>query len=820
MKRNLLSLVVLLVLGVFAPSAAFADETMPLLSLGQGPGATVPSTSAPASSTASTVKAGIYGLVPAVRSSARLDVAAGSSANGARVQIYGDNTTPAQRWRFEALGSGYYRIVSVASGKVLDVAAGKVKNNAVVQLYEWNGTPAQRWKLVAVDGGYRIVSALSDDYALDVAAASSKDGARVQLYEANGTLAQVWSLRGVSAAVENGIYRLQSLASGKTLDVVAGSVDASSNVQQYASNGTPAQYFSLRYDRKTGYYTVVSANSGLVLDVQAGSVRNGGNVQVYPWNATLAQKWSVEKNADGTLVLRSAKSGKALDVAAASTRNGANVQVYAPNGTPAQKWKAVRVDNWLPDGIYHFVTANSSKFALDVAKGARSAGANVQSARRSYTSWNQSWVVCQVGSTGYYTIRNLNSRMALSVSGPSAANGANICQGAMNKSDSQLWKPVLVTGGVVWTSKIDPTFVLDMAANGKKAGTNTQLYARNNTAAQKFRMKQEGVDALLRVSAFVVRNLSTGQVLDVTAASTKNGAAMQTYASNGTPAQKFRLKSNGGGYSVVNTNSNKALDIDTVSKSKLQQWQTARSANQRWQVAFDLGSATFTFRSNYAGKSLDGASKKLSLRTANSGDTQRWVLLPTTADYFRVYLNSGHGWNSYGNGGFDTGARGNGYREADFCSDLSDLVLKYCRELYGLDIIDGRPYRLAYWNRLPKAVELGCSVIFSIHFDAGGGSGPMTMVGVDGRHPASLTFNSIMQKHLYGSLPGLPGRRTSYRNDITCVNGSIPAVLAEVCFMDNARDVNYYLPRKDKVARALAAGLYEASQHQSLRKPA
>ena len=52
------------------------------------------------------------------------DVTGASTANGARVQLYSSNNTNAQKYRFESIGNGTYKIINASSGKVLDVAGG------------------------------------------------------------------------------------------------------------------------------------------------------------------------------------------------------------------------------------------------------------------------------------------------------------------------------------------------------------------------------------------------------------------------------------------------------------------------------------------------------------------------------------------------------------------------------------------------------------------------------------------------------------------------------------------------------------------------
>lgn len=73
------------------------------------------------------------------------DVTSASTANGARVQLYSSNNTNAQKYRFESIGNGTYKIVNINSGKMLDVAGGSTVNGAALQQYTSNNTVAQQW---------------------------------------------------------------------------------------------------------------------------------------------------------------------------------------------------------------------------------------------------------------------------------------------------------------------------------------------------------------------------------------------------------------------------------------------------------------------------------------------------------------------------------------------------------------------------------------------------------------------------------------------------------------------------------------------------
>ena len=73
------------------------------------------------------------------------DVTGASTANGARVQLYSSNNTNAQKYRFESIGNGTYKIINANSGKVLDVSGGSTANGAALQQYTSNNTVAQQW---------------------------------------------------------------------------------------------------------------------------------------------------------------------------------------------------------------------------------------------------------------------------------------------------------------------------------------------------------------------------------------------------------------------------------------------------------------------------------------------------------------------------------------------------------------------------------------------------------------------------------------------------------------------------------------------------
>ena len=112
---------------------------------------------------------------------------------------------------------------------------------------------------------------------------------------------------------------------------------------------------------------------------------------------------------------------------------------------------------------------------------------------------------------------------------------------------------------------------VDVAAASSANGTAVQLYTCNGTNAQQWTHSGNTLQAL-------------GKCMDVTAAGTANGTQVQLYDCNGTGAQQWTVGANG---SLVNTGSGKCLDATGPSSAdgtRLQIWSCAGSANQSWQL--------------------------------------------------------------------------------------------------------------------------------------------------------------------------------------------------------------------------------------------
>ncbi len=124
-------------------------------------------------------------------------------------------------------------------------------------------------------------------------------------------------------------------------------------------------------------------------------------------------------------------------------------------------------------------------------------------------------------------------------------------------------------------------------------------------------------------SHYRIVNRNSGQVLDVSGASTTNGGLIDQWPSNGGNNQLWRFVAVNGGYKLVNVNSGLLLDNPNGSKTngtQLDQWNDTNGSNQWWNVVA-AGSGYYSLVNQNSGLYADvtGAS------TANGAAVIQWT---------------------------------------------------------------------------------------------------------------------------------------------------------------------------------------------------
>lgn len=453
-----------------------------------------------------TLSDGTYTIQSSVNSRYVLDIANGSTASGANVQLYQSNDTPAQQFKVTHDSQGYVTFTNVKSGRVLDVYNGTAKNGNNVWQFTSNNSRAQKW-IVRKDGnGYSIISALNSNYVLNIANGKAYNGNNVELYSYSGSSSNRWLFnKSVSkeekilniananrSAIADGIYEIRSAKSnGFVLDVSNGSTLAGANIQLWQSNGTQAQAFKVSHD-SNGFVTFTSVKSGKVLDVFDGKAKPYQNVWQFNSNNSRAQKWIVQQTSSGYKIMSAIDTNYVLDLYNGSVRNGGNIQVFTSNDTIAQRWNFAKQTTdrdtcnalastnkgLMPDGVYYIKNQNKN-FGLDIQNNSLYAGANVWLYSLNKSNF-QKWKISH-DSQGYVQFENIGSGMYLAVS------GSNVVQQKKSNDYNQKWIIKYdANHNLRIVSATNSNSAVDISNGSVKNGSNIQIYTANNTAAQKW----------------------------------------------------------------------------------------------------------------------------------------------------------------------------------------------------------------------------------------------------------------------------------------------------------------------------------------------
>ena len=446
-----------------------------------------------------TIEDGIYqiAMFEKGKSNLGLEVVNGEKKAGANIELGNLNRNNKNQFEIKYnINDGYYEIKSVASEKMLDVEFAGMINGTNVWQYNKNGTDAQKWEIEKnSDGSYSIISKLNGLY-LDVEFGMLEPGKNVQLYQGNNTKAQKFQLKKIEKpkkTVEDGIYQIAMFDKNKSnlaLEVAKNSKEKTANIQLGLYESKEKSKFKIKYDSKDSCYEIQSITSGKMLDVEFAGMVNETNIWQYDKNGSDAQKWQIIKNPDGSFNLVSKLNGLYLDVKAGIIKQGTNIQVFEGNNTNAQKFNLIKAEELkIEEGTYKIVTATNPDISINIKNNSRENMANIELGTRKLNIENEFNIKYDKGS---YIITTINSGKALDVKYAGMTNGTNIWQYDLNSSSAQRWEIAKNCDGTYSIiSKLNGLY-LDVEWGKIEKGRNIQLFEENNTNAQKFKLvKQE-----------------------------------------------------------------------------------------------------------------------------------------------------------------------------------------------------------------------------------------------------------------------------------------------------------------------------------------
>ena len=413
---------------------------------------------------------GMYQINSVSDPSKCLDVAGGSTSNGARVQTYSANGTLAQCFKLSYdPATGFYSIRPARTGKGLDLDSGDIIPGAKVQQWDFPGIGSnQQWRIES-DGDTYLIRSVASNLVLE----RKSDGSVTTAVE-NGGAPQRWTFDSFTVSLREGCYSIYSDLTGKYIDVSGGSYAEGAPLQVYAGNGTLAQKFWVRADEQ-GYYSFQCVNSAKYLSARES---DGAVLQISDKDSDEA-KWSLGVCFGNGIELKNKKTGKVLT----APGSGSSIVCTDEGGSAAQGWTITSV-SLISDGFYEFAPMHAAGQRLDVAGGSRSNGANVQIYASNGTLSQRVWVRSIGG--GWYSLTACCSAYPLDVLNCSDVDGANVQQWQWNGSNAQKWRFEMGESGIKIISACGNK-VLDVSGAATANGSNVQLWSYNGSNAQSWR---------------------------------------------------------------------------------------------------------------------------------------------------------------------------------------------------------------------------------------------------------------------------------------------------------------------------------------------
>ena len=289
------------------------------------------------------------------------------------------------------IADGDYLITSLLSeGRCLAYGGlGQSGQNVFLRdYYAWGDTPYY-WHLERqADGSFIIRSKAGT--VLDVYGGPEAAG--------NGPNIQVWDQKGNNAnqrfyivkSDDGNGYQLIPKCSGFRVDVDNAGITDGTNVRQYEPNDSYAQRFNLvKYNKpkvneksapevkSAGYVLRSKLSPDKAIVVEKGNpTKLGTNVLLWDYNKTTPDAtavWNLEKQADGSFLVKNQYNNQYLDVVADGLSDRVNILTWEKHGKPSEQWYVVNNG----DGTYRFVNKGSGK-VVDITGGLTANGTNVQ----------------------------------------------------------------------------------------------------------------------------------------------------------------------------------------------------------------------------------------------------------------------------------------------------------------------------------------------------------------------------------------------------------------------------------------------------------
>lgn len=405
----------------------------------------------------------------------------------------------------------------------LNVVGAGTADGTGVQIYKTNDSNEQRWTLSllndesysnAVDLGTAVEVIPGSAPTMRMGVPLGAQGHQAMIRESSPTdFAQRWRFEPVGTDMLNGVsttfYRVVELNTGLALCVDGTALTKDTAVYARTPENDGTQYWYL-FDVQGSdrYYIATRGNSSFVLTAPTFETRSAGNLTVNVNTGSVYQQWQISGLAGSVTTLTREEVADPLDGktftlepkhAPGMAAGGRIMELQTPNDSFDQQWTFTKAGVAELDGAetpYYTLEHMESGYLM---AGSQRSWEQVRQRVRTADDTTQQWFAVK-DADGYYTfVPRSNTEICLDVRSAGTTAGSRVQVYTRNGSDAQKWKLTEITGadrfdGRVFT--LSPTsasdYNIDLVGNGKTAGTYAQLYVKEETEVQRWRFVKQG----------------------------------------------------------------------------------------------------------------------------------------------------------------------------------------------------------------------------------------------------------------------------------------------------------------------------------------
>jgi len=446
--------------------------------------------------------------------------------NGENVSFKNGTKAYNQLWRFTKNNDGSYTITSLADRKVLDVAEGSSTNGANVGVYESHGGNNQKWFIYG-SSGHHYLRAACTDCVLDLAGGKFTESVNAQMWEYGASDdAEQFHLWGLNDAPKLTVNVGNSATKTKftwsyegdcskivdhvDLKIWKGKLWEGDYYQAaWGEKGTskefvlPAGHYEAYIDRSTPLSSAsdsVKMSNVVKFDVKAATFNvafnaNGGSVsptsKTVTHNSTYGSLPAPTKTGYTFTGWYTSASGGSKVTDTTKVTITSNQTLYAQWSATDEVGKAMTekdaAGQTIPDGDYWIYSGLDRNYYLDIP--GNETASNNDNARMwtcengmpgKYDVWNIKYL-----DNGFYKITQYGTNVCLDVKSGSNLNNTNVQMYVDNSHTSQQWSISKTETGYRIQSRCNG-FYLDVEGAKVAKGTNVRVSKKNDSKCQNF----------------------------------------------------------------------------------------------------------------------------------------------------------------------------------------------------------------------------------------------------------------------------------------------------------------------------------------------